>query len=131
MTVENQRLLQYFIYGLGMVVWFVLWKSFESLFDMVIRSSMMVPLVGPIDNLAPLLGLVMAVVAAEWVRRHPVTNKFGLEVLAEFRRVTWPNWKEVRGTTLVVLGVTAVISLILFFFDKIFDGVIGLMLRFI
>jgi len=45
-------------------------------------------------------------------------------VVSELRKVTWPNWKEVRGTTLVVLGVTLAVAFILWFFDSIEDWVI-------
>lgn len=36
---------------------------------------------------------------------------------AELRKVTWPNWKETRKTTLAVLGFVAVMAVILGLID--------------
>ncbi|MFO8056711.1 MAG: preprotein translocase subunit SecE [bacterium] len=134
MTTDNQRILQYSLYGLGLVLWYVLWRTFGSVLNMVDEfyypvKMVHVPLVGSLMNLVPILTLAVAMGVAEYLRRHMKANKFGIEVVSELRRVSWPASKDVRGTTLVVLGVTLVVSLILFMFDKIFDGLIGLLFK--
>jgi preprotein translocase SecE subunit len=125
MTWDNQRLLQYALYGLALVVWFVVWKFFTSVSDLILLLRHMpqveVPLLGSLNNLLALVALAVSAGAAEYARRNEVSNRFGVEVLSELRKVSWPNWIDVRGTTLVVLGVTMVVSAILWFFDTIYD----------
>ncbi len=131
---DNQRLLQYSLYGLGLVLWYVLWRTFGSVINVVDEfyyplKMVNVPLVGSFPNLIPIVTLGIAMGAAEYVRRNAKSNKYGVEVVSELRKVAWPPSKDVRGTTLVVLGVTLVVSFILFLFDKIFDGLIGLLFK--
>ena len=61
--------------------------------------------------------------------RNEVAKKFGIEVVSELRKVTWPSWKEIKGATLIVLGVTFAVSFVLFIFDKIYDGIVGFIFR--
>ena len=42
----------------------------------------------------------------------------------ELRKVSWPNWKETRATSLVVLGFVAVMAVILGVVDLILSGLI-------
>ncbi|HUT52238.1 MAG TPA: preprotein translocase subunit SecE [bacterium] len=128
MTLDNQRVLQYTLYGLGLVVWFVVWKFLGSVTDLILvvrhLPQVDVPGFGNLNNLYALVALGITAGAVEYARRHAVANKFGIEVIAELRKVTWPNWAEVRGTTVVVLGVTLAVSLILFAFDSVYDFLI-------
>jgi preprotein translocase SecE subunit len=130
MTLDNQRLLQYVLYGLGLILWFVLWKFLGSMIELVTVGFSLrpvdVPVFGSLANLSAIFALGAAVAGAEYARRNPVSNKFGIEVLSELRKVSWPNWTEVKGTTMVVLGVSIVVSLILFVFDKIYEQLIRL-----
>jgi preprotein translocase SecE subunit len=131
MTLDNQRVLQYSLYGLGIVVFYVVWKFLGSVTDLLLLvrhlPQVELPGLGNLNNLYAILAIGITAGAVEYTRRHPVANKFGIEVIAELRKVTWPNWGEVRGTTIVVLGVTIAVSLILFFFDFIYDGLIRLL----
>lgn len=54
--------------------------------------------------------------------------KFFGEVKRETNRVTWPNWAETRGSTIVVLIMVAVASLFLFTADQIINTFIKLIL---
>lgn len=131
MTVDNQRLLQYGLYGLGVVVWYVVWRFMGSIIEIVSlamhQATPEIPIFGTLGNVAALVALALTVAAVEYARRNAVSNRFGLEVVSELRKVTWPNWKDVRGTTLVVVGVTLAVSLILLVFDKIYDGLMKLL----
>ncbi|MGE0824276.1 MAG: preprotein translocase subunit SecE [Candidatus Binatia bacterium] len=52
----------------------------------------------------------------EWIN---TSQAFLQEAWAEFNRVQWPARKEVRGATLVVIILVAIIALYLFFVDWI------------
>ncbi len=119
MAVENKKVLLYSIYALAAVVWYVLWRFMVSVADFFLPQYATiggVPLAYPLF----LVALAIAIVAAEYTRRDQRAGKFGIEVIAELKKVTWPNAKEIRGSTLVVVLMTLVISAILFVFDKIF-----------
>lgn len=46
----------------------------------------------------------------------------------ELRKVSWPNWKETRATSLVVLGFVAVMAVILGVVDLVLSGLIRFIL---
>ena len=46
----------------------------------------------------------------------------------ELRKVSWPNWKETRATSLVVLGFVAVMAILLGVVDLILSSVVRLIL---
>ena len=131
MVTDNQRLLQYGLYGLGIVMWFVTWRMFSGVIDLT--SQIMswrpgdIPIAGSLSNLSALVSLIVTAAAVEYTRRHEVANRFGVEVVAELRKVSWPNWKEVQGTTMVVVGVSFVVAVILWVFDMIYDRLITLL----
>ena len=47
---------------------------------------------------------------------------------AELRKVSWPNWKETRSTSLVVLGFVVVMAILLGVVDFILSGLMRLIL---
>ena len=47
---------------------------------------------------------------------------------AELRKVSWPNWKETRTTSVVVLGFVVVMAILLGVADFILSGLMRLIL---
>ena len=129
MTLDNQRFLQYSLYGLAGVLFYVLLRFFESMVDLVTVAFGMPPITLAGMNLSAFMAvpaLAIAFAAAEYTRRNQTANKFGIEVVSELRKVAWPNWIEVRGTTLVVLGVSATVAIILFVLDLFYAQLLKL-----
>lgn len=62
----------------------------------------------------------------EFLRR---ANEFVGEVLAEFRKVTWPNRQELVNSTVVVIVVTVVIAFFLGAVDIVLARVVERILR--
>jgi preprotein translocase subunit SecE len=56
-------------------------------------------------------------------------QEFLKEVLAEFRRVTWPSRQELINSTVVVLAVTVVIAFFLGGVDIGLSHIVGRILR--
>ena len=54
---------------------------------------------------------------------------FLAQVKNEVERVTWPSWKEVQATTLVVIITSVLFGLYLWGFDLVFDRLVGLLFR--
>ena len=55
--------------------------------------------------------------------RHEPTYTLINEVAAELKKVTWPNAKEVRQATIVVVIMTIISASVLGFFDMIWSNV--------
>ena len=56
----------------------------------------------------------------EKVGRWPAaTKEYVQELQMEMRRVTWPNWKQVRATTLVVIIAVFIFAAYFFVVDNI------------
>ena len=121
MAIENRKVFNYSVYALGAVLWAgVIWRLFNSLVGLLppeysnVGGFPLVNLMGP-------LTFLLTGAACEIVRRDERAYKFGVEVIAELKKVTWPNWNDIRGSTLIVLVMTLIVSFVLFIFDKIFD----------
>ncbi len=50
-------------------------------------------------------------------------------VVFEMKKVSWPSWEELKGSTVVVLVLSGILALFLFGIDRTLAGVIGLLLR--
>jgi len=56
-------------------------------------------------------------------------GKYFRSVIAELKRVAWPNRKEVSTYTTVVLVTVAVVALMVSFFDSILSVILSQMLK--
>ncbi|MBT3479035.1 MAG: preprotein translocase subunit SecE [Candidatus Marinimicrobia bacterium] len=55
-------------------------------------------------------------------------TKFFSEVSFEMKKVSWPNWEELKGSTFVVISFSIMISVFLFFIDRILATIIQVVL---
>jgi len=53
-------------------------------------------------------------------------SKFLNEVRQEFSKVSWPSREELRGTTVVVVVITAILALFIFGIDKVLQMILNL-----
>jgi preprotein translocase subunit SecE len=52
------------------------------------------------------------------------------DVQAEMQRVTWPNWKQVRATTLVVIAAVFLFAAYFAIVDAIVNGIITQIIKY-
>ena len=57
------------------------------------------------------------------------TREYLKDVRAEFDKVTWPNWQELKGQTSVVLVVSLILALFVFLVDQVLNQLVRLLLR--
>jgi preprotein translocase subunit SecE len=57
------------------------------------------------------------------------TRNFAAEVADELKKVTWPDWPQLKNVTLVVLVFIILVSLLIFGMDLIVRNVLGLILN--
>jgi len=55
-------------------------------------------------------------------------HKFFSDVNFEMSKVSWPNWDELRGSTYVVLSLSLLLIVFLFFIDFILSKVLNFVL---
>ena len=55
-------------------------------------------------------------------------QQFTSDVQFEMKKVSWPNWDELKGSTFVVLSLTAILTVFLFIVDFILSKVLTFIL---
>ena len=55
-------------------------------------------------------------------------KKFFSDVKFEMKKVSWPKWAELKGSTFIVISFSILISVFLFFIDRILATVIQVVL---
>ena len=53
-------------------------------------------------------------------------NKFLQDVKQEMSKVSWPTRGELKGTTIIVIVLTLVLSVFIWFADKILEGLLNI-----
>jgi len=76
----------------------------------------------PTELRVTLIAGVITIVGLVWSYRHERIHTLANEVAAELKKVTWPNAKEVRAATLVVIVMALLSALILGFFDLVWSN---------
>jgi len=46
-------------------------------------------------------------------------KNFFSDVKFEMKKVSWPSWEELKGSTFVVISFSIIVSIFLFFIDRI------------
>jgi len=62
------------------------------------------------------------------VEKFKETRTFVEECWVELQKVTWPDFEQLRSATIVVVMFTIVISIIIWFMDKITGWLVGLIM---
>jgi preprotein translocase SecE subunit len=57
------------------------------------------------------------------------TRVYTQQVADEIRKVTWPDWPQLKSSTLVVIVFVVIVSLIIFVMDLIIRGVLGFIIN--
>jgi preprotein translocase SecE subunit len=63
--------------------------------------------------------------AVELAKIPQKTRNFIIEVNDEMKKVTWPDWPQLKNATLVIIVFIFAVSLIIFTMDKIVNLIVG------
>ncbi len=77
----------------------------------------------PSDFYVTVFAAVLALAVGIGLYRNERVNTLANEVAAELKKVTWPNSKEVKAATVVVVIMTIISASILGFFDFVWNRV--------
>lgn len=119
---ENQKAWNFVLVAGVLLSWFVLGRFFEFVLGVVfskvlVDSPWILTLERSPIRVGYVLGAVAALVTGIVLRRKPVVNTFGLEVMAELKKVSWSPWNVTWKSTIAVLVTVAICSVIFFGFD--------------
>ena len=64
-----------------------------------------------------IIGLGATAAAAIWLWLTPRTHDVSLEIAAELRKTSWPNWPETRAATVAVIVASLIAAALLGLFD--------------
>jgi len=53
-------------------------------------------------------------------------TRFLQDVRVEMSKVSWPTRKELKGTTVIVIVITMILSVFIFLTDKVLEGFLNL-----
>jgi preprotein translocase SecE subunit len=122
MFFSNDRVYTYSIVGIAAVIAFVLWKLLTSIVGFMPVASL-----GPIplNYLAVIIALGSVGAAGYFCWKNEKVHQFGIEVIVETKKVSWPSFNELKGSTLVVLVMVLISTAIIWGLDKAFDTLIG------
>jgi len=57
------------------------------------------------------------------------TRDYTEQVVEEIKKVTWPDWPQLKNSTLVVIVFVVIVSLIIFLMDVIVRNVLGFIIN--
>lgn len=57
------------------------------------------------------------------------TKDFTLEVAEELKKVTWPDWPQLKNATMVILVFCVIVAIIIKIMDLVAAGVVGGIVR--
>jgi preprotein translocase subunit SecE len=57
------------------------------------------------------------------------TRDYTEQVVEEIKKVTWPDWPQLKNSTLVVMVFVVIVSLIIFTMDVIVRNVLGFIIN--
>ena len=57
------------------------------------------------------------------------TRDFTQEVIDELKKVTWPDWPQLKNSTLVVIVFVIIVSLIIFLMDLVVRNILDFIIN--
>ncbi len=108
----------------GILVWVVLASFFGAAFGWTFPDWDR-QLIGAGFTISDLIGLLCGVGVTIFLWRNEPVYKYGMEIVAELRNVSWPKWPETRTSTIVVFVVTIVVAAVLGLFDLVVGTIMG------
>jgi preprotein translocase subunit SecE len=107
----------------GVLGWILLTKFIATVMGWIGIEEWDIQLVGDRFTLTTLVGLAIAGGLTIYCYRHPTLSTLSNEVVVELKKVTWPNAKETRSATVVVIITVFIMAFFLGLFDLFWSNV--------
>lgn len=122
---DNRKLILSFYAFVAAVVW-ILSRAFVQYLHSTLYQIRRLPGILQVREILP---GVLAIIVFFVLLRNARVNTYMEEVVAELKKVTWPNRDDVVRSTIVVLACILIASVILGVFDAMFGKVMGFLLK--
>jgi preprotein translocase SecE subunit len=107
------------VYGgyavLGLLLWVTVAKVFAAVFGWLNVGDR--ALIGSQFTLSTLIGLAATAGTVYYALRAPKVQEVSLDIVAELKRVTWPERQETFAATIIVIVTVFIMSVVLGIFD--------------
>ncbi|MBI5528585.1 MAG: preprotein translocase subunit SecE [Deltaproteobacteria bacterium] len=107
------------VYGgyavLGLLLWVTVAKMFGAVFGWVNFGDR--ALIGSQFTLSTLIGLAATAGTVYYALTAPKVQEVSLDIVAELKRVTWPERQETFAATIIVIVTVFIMSVVLGIFD--------------
>ena len=117
--VEPKRIVAIFYFFAAVVVGIFLEKVLALVFSYARLND--VAVFGDVWTLSTVLGYGIAAALAVLAWRSPRVNAVSMQVAQELERVSWPNLRETRASTVAVVVFTFVAAFLLGIFDLVWS----------
>ncbi len=117
--VDPKRIVAIFFFFAAVVVGIFLERILSIVFSYARLNDFAV--FGEDWTLTTLLGYAIAAAAAVVAWRTPRVNAVALQVAQELEKVSWPNWRETRASTMAVIVFSFVAAFLLGIFDMVWS----------
>ncbi len=114
---SNKRWVALGFVSFGVLLWVLVSKFFAGLLDFFGLADWDLSLIGERFTITTLLGFLIGVVATVMAFRSERLVSLATEVVVELKKVTWPNAKETRSATVVVIITVFIMAFFLGLFD--------------
>ncbi len=114
---SNRRWVSLAFWVAGLLLWVLATKFFATIMAWFGLEGFDVQLLGEQFTLTTMIGLVIALGTVVYSLRHARLVELAGEVIAELKKVTWPNAQETRGATVVVIITVFIMAVFLGLFD--------------
>jgi len=121
-----QRYVIFAYLTMGVLLWATLSKLLSALFYFADAPD--VELLGSQFTLTTAVSLAVSAGTAFFAFKNERAYEFSAEVVAELKKVTWPDKVETQSATIVVIITTLIIAAILGGFDAIWNAVTSLII---
>ena len=105
--------------GLGLLFWVTVAKACASILGWVSVADR--ALIGSQFTISTLIGLLATGGVVYYILRDPKVMEVAVDIVAELKRVTWPERQETVAATIVVIVTIFIMSIVLGFFDMVWS----------
>lgn len=119
----NRKWVALFFLGSGILLWILTTKFVATLMGWIGLEEFDFQLVGDRFTLTTFVGLLVAGVVTLLFYRNPTVSTLSNEVVVELKKVTWPNMKETKSATVVVIITVFIMAFFLGLFDFFWSSV--------
>lgn len=127
---KNEKIVIWTFFVFGILVWFLLGRFFAEMMTVFgIVDPLWNTFLKDVLPVSSIIGFVFAVALTFFIVKSEKAREWGVNVVSELKKVTWPTKPEIKAATVIVIVFVAVLTVILASFDYIWGGITSLIFK--